>query len=457
MDTEILYVILLFVFIGLIAYVFLNCNCRCDGGGDVREGFSNRCACANGTGSTSRWYCGPGNQYGARTFGNNDYCISCNQGDLKQWYKKDGKWARECPGTPPSAAAAAAAEKAAADKAAADKAAADKAAADAAASCRDCEDESREQYGECQSSGYPTCQDDPDTYTKSHGHVNYTLESGIEVQKQGCKWDEQNDGDKIKRFDDKICSNATDNIQIGTNRSSAQQYTIKELSNHCNSVPGCYGWARDTQQGDHKVKLCKKEKASTTSLNNSNNYDVYTCNSNYVCPDGSELKSSNNGNNKTNYCNPCPAGKYKSGINANNCVPCKSSCPSGQALNGSCPKGSMSDTKTCTKIETGQNNSWEIIKNEVTYDGEKNYGYYPKRIRGLQGNLNDSKTKCVEMGTECAAIYEYQYTWNGAKSLYYYAVNVDSEKEAMDDINNGTVTSLDNITLNGGMKYKYLK
>ena len=396
MDTEILYVILLLIFIAIIGYVFYNCNCSCG----VREGFSNRCPCAHGTGSTSGWYCGPSARY-AYVLGGNDYCVSCNHGSVKGWKTNEKGWAKECPAPPPPSAPAPAP---------------DPAPSNANCSKGPCPESTIRHGTTCQTDGYPTCHDNTNTYKKSNKN-NFVLGDKVELSNKNCDWQETNDSKKIKRYDDKICTGVTGYISqssIGSGRGGAQAMTIKDLTNYCNSVPSCYGWARNNQQGDHKVQLCEKNASSTTSLNNNSHYDVYTCNSDYVCPSGYELKF-NSSENKYE-CSTCPAGKYKSGKNANDCVPCKSSCPPGKTLNGSCPAGSTSDTKTCVQIETVNTSSYTEV--------EAKYRPWYKNFMGYEVNTADkARDKCNDIGDNCAAVYSVDYP----TISYYYSVTPSVE------------------------------
>jgi len=437
MEIEILYVMLLLIFIAIIAYVFFNCNCSCN----VREGFS-ECRCANGT--PHNGYCNSGSA--TRWFGKvNDVCGSCNDGYKRSRLKrKNRKYTWTCDSDParqPAPAPAPAPSPAPSPS-------------PSPACKKTCDgDNSRSivHGSKCQSDGYPKCQDRKDTYERSK-HNKLTLNSNVEVNNtaEKCKWNGQSNGNKIKKFDDKLCTNATDYIKIN-GKTGAQQYSIKELSKHCNDVSDCYGWAKNIQQGDHKVKLCKKNASSTASLMDSGTYDVYTCNSDYVCPAGFELKFDSSENKYE--CATCPTGKYKSGKNANECLPCKTTCPSGKTLNGSCPPGSTSDTKTCKAIQT-QNNNWEKKDNGISYENIYRYGYYPRNIKRIgENDLPASKKRCQDMGNECAAIYE--YNWGNKK--FYFAATADSEQKASNSIVNGVVEDINHIYLNGNMKSKYVK
>lgn len=413
MDTEVLFVILFLIFISVIAYIFIfsKCNCSCG----VREEFSGRCPCAHGTGSTSRWYCRPGSRF-AYVLGGNDYCASCDNGSVKNWVKKSNGWSKECPAPPPQLTGAGAGG------------------GGGISDCRSCEDNSRERYGTGCPGGYPTCQDIPSSYTKTN-KTDFVLGNKVEVSNQNCDWQETTDTKKIKRYDDKLCSNATayiDQYAFGGSRGTVQAMTIKDLTNYCNTQSGCYGWARNNQQGDHKVKLCKKNANGETSLNNNSHYDVYTCNSDYVCPAGYELISDSSKNKYE--CSICPEGKYKSGKNANNCVPCKSSCPAGKQLGGTCPSGSTSDTKTCTNIpqDTAPTSGNAYTEVATTYSPS---------IRRYMGSIIDSldkaKDKCNEMGDRrCGAIYRLKYPSRD----YYFSVTREQETA----INNGHSRSPDN-------------
>lgn len=60
-----------------------------------------------------------------------------------------------------------------------------------------------------------------------------------------------------------------------------------------------------------------------------------------------------------NYCidgvkNECPRYKYQDLKGQTTCKPCKSSCPEGKELGGTCPMGSTSDTRTCSKCPAGK-------------------------------------------------------------------------------------------------------
>ena len=453
MDSEVLYVMLFIIFIIVISCIFIFSKCKFSCG--VREEFA--CQCTNGT-PQDNWlkpYCNSP-PYGF--FKGQDLCKSCDPGYKREREDRDYIWAGyhnqygsqyrlRCIPDPSYSEPAPEPEPEPAPA--------------SAPACRSCEDDSRERYGTACPAGYPTCQDIPSSYKKSNKN-NFILGDKVEVSNQNCDWQETTDTKKIKRYDDKMCSNATDYIDqssIGSGRGAAQAMTIKDLSTYCNSIDGCYGWARDNQQGDHKVKICKKGTGSTDISDNSR-YDVYTCNSDYVCPAGYELKFNSNENKYE--CSICPEGKYKSGKNANNCVPCKSSCPAGKQLGGTCPSGSTSDTKTCTNIP---GTSYEQQSFPTLKHGSFNYtGYYPntrkipnsKLLKRLGiNNLTSARDQCNTMGDDCAAIYAYQY----GNKMYYYAVDRTAEDKVQQIIANGEVTTDEQpfIIFNGGMKYKYVK
>lgn len=223
-----------------------------------------------------------------------------------------------------------------------------------------------------------------------------------------------------------------------------------------------------------------------SSLKRKNRKYTWTCDSDpahqpALCPAGFELKFDSSENKYK--CATCPTGKYKSGKNANECLPCKTTCPSGKTLNGSCPPGSTSDTKTCKAIQTNkqtnkliqhsdvqkqtkskrykqtgkkqtQNNNWEKKDNGISYENIYRYGYYPRNIKRIgENDLPASKKRCQDMGNECAAIYE--YNWGNKK--FYFAATADSEQKASNSIVNGVVEDINHIYLNGNMKSKYVK
>jgi hypothetical protein len=71
MDTEIVYVILLCILIGILAYVFLNCNCRCD----TKEKFYGKCK----NGIPELKYYGAWKNWAGKD-GKNEWCGKCNDG-----------------------------------------------------------------------------------------------------------------------------------------------------------------------------------------------------------------------------------------------------------------------------------------------------------------------------------------------------------------------------------------
>lgn len=114
MDSELLFVMLLLIFMAIIAYVFLNCNCRCN----IQEGFpndkmtlfnkilqanKNNCTCENGVAENSNYGIGSqlckGKPYDY-LIGNNDLCSGiCNSDDyVDTGYNQDdgGKYFRKC-------------------------------------------------------------------------------------------------------------------------------------------------------------------------------------------------------------------------------------------------------------------------------------------------------------------------------------------------------------------------
>lgn len=114
MDSEVLFVMLLLIFMAIIAYVFLNCNCRCN----IQEAFSNtkmtlfrqileanknNCTCENGIAENSNY--GIGSQVcRGKTFNNligkNDLCTGICESDdyVDTGYEQDdeGKYFRKC-------------------------------------------------------------------------------------------------------------------------------------------------------------------------------------------------------------------------------------------------------------------------------------------------------------------------------------------------------------------------
>lgn len=71
MDTEIVYGILLCILIGILAYVFLNCNCRCD----TKEKFYGKCK----NGIPELKYYGAWKNWAGKD-GTNEWCGKCNDG-----------------------------------------------------------------------------------------------------------------------------------------------------------------------------------------------------------------------------------------------------------------------------------------------------------------------------------------------------------------------------------------
>ena len=441
MDSEVLFVMLFLIFIIVIAYIFISSKCNCSCG--VREEFA--CSCANGTPKDNWWtyWCPGGGGAKAKLVGNNDMCKSCNPGyELEHYYYKtlrdnQGKWTyrNNCIPDPSYSAPL---------------------------TCPS---------GKKVVSG--TCVDCPSGTFKSGNNSS----SNCSPCTTKCPAGEELNNP---------CS-----IRSGSNTATCTECptgTYKSGYNE-NSCTPC--------KTDNECPVGQVIRNSCPAGSTSDTTECYHAPIN--CPAGKEEQYNANKYNGSNLprggpeCVPCPQGKFKTGYNKNSCSPCKTSdsdCPSGQKLtNNPCPRGSRTDTTTCTTIQnspaggggggvsTLQNggkdgappsgsNNYRQESNTIYlgYSAQPKKGYYPLGASSLFiYDLDDAIAECDSRNAvsdgQCGAIYEVktgdQYT--------YFAVSLEEEMKVQNNISSDhdgkkRIFDYSNIiAVNENVEYKYLR